>query len=236
MNRDTGAMTKITKAFEIQKAISDDIVHGRRAPGTSLDETMLARAFAVSRTPIREAIRQLEMTGLVEARPHRGAVVCDVPPERLDDMFAVMRELEALCARLAATAMTTEERAGLRALHDASAALVKSQNRDAYVAANDAFHDAIYDASRNGFLAETTRQVRLRLSPFRRAQFEGRGRMANSFDEHERIVAAFESADAAAAEAEMRVHLGEVRESVDEIDRGEAAENLKPRRPRAAKP
>ena len=228
-------MTKITKAFEIQKAISDDIVHGRRMPGTSLDETVLAREFAVSRTPIREAIRQLEMTGLVEARPHRGAVVCDVSPERLDDMFAVMRELEALCARLAAAAMTDAERADLRALHDASEVLVKGERRDAYVTANDAFHDLLYDASRNAFLAETTRQVRLRLSPFRRAQIEGRGRMAHSFEEHERIVAAVERRDAAAAEAEMRVHLGEVRESVDEIDRGEAAAAEKPRRPRAAK-
>ncbi len=228
-------MTKITKAFEIQKAIADDIVHGRRAPGTSLDETMLAREFAVSRTPIREAIRQLEMTGLAEARPHRGAVVCDVSPERLDDMFTVMRELEALCARLAAASMTGDERMGLRAMHDASAALVKDEHRDGYVVANDAFHDAIYDASRNAFLAETTRQVRLRLSPFRRAQIEGRGRMARSFDEHERIVAAFERGDAAAVEAEMRAHLGEVRESVDEIDRGPVAEAAPPRRPRAAK-
>ena len=229
-------MTKITKAFEIQKAIADDIVHGRRAPGTALDETLLAHAFNVSRTPIREAIRQLEMSGLVEARPHRGAVVCDVPPGRLDDMFSVMRELEALCARLAAAAMTAEERAALRALHEASAELVRGEQRDAYVAANDAFHDAVYDGSGNGFLAETARHVRFRLSPFRRAQFEGRSRLARSFDEHERIVAALERGDAVAAEAEMRVHLGVVRESVDAIDRGGAAATPpKPRRTRPAR-
>ena len=229
-------MTKVTKAFEIHKAITDDIVHGRRAPGTALDETLLAREFAVSRTPIREAIRQLETTGLVEARPHRGAVVCDVPPERLDDMFAVMVELEAFCARLAAAAMTAEERAALRAMHDASAGLVRDGQRDAYVGMNDAFHDAIYDGARNGFLAETTRHVRLRLSPFRHLQFEGAGRTARSFDEHEGIVAAIERRDAAASEAEMRVHLGAVRESVHAIDRGGAVEGetAKRRRPRAA--
>lgn len=227
-------MTKITKAFEIQKAIADEIVHGRRAPGTALDETLLARDFAVSRTPIREAIRQLEMSGLVEARPHRGAVVCDVPPERLDDMFAVMRELEALCARLAAAAMTAGERAALRTMHDRSADLVRGERRDAYVAANDAFHDAIYDGSGNAFLAEITRHVRFRLSPFRRAQFEGRSRLARSFDEHERIVAALERGDPVAAEAEMRVHLGVVRDAVDEIDRGGAA--MAAPRPRRTRP
>jgi DNA-binding GntR family transcriptional regulator len=225
-------MTKITKAFEIQKAIANDIVHGRRAPGTALDETLLAREFEVSRTPIREAIRQLEMTGLVEARPHRGAVVSDVTPERLDDMFAVMRELEALCARLAATAMTPDERQRLRALHDSSASLVESGDSDAYASLNDAFHDAIYNGSHNGFLAETTRQVRYRLSPFRTVQLEGPGRAAHSFDEHEKIVAAFERGDAAAAETEMRVHLGIVRDSVDEIDRGPALEKENTRRQR----
>lgn len=229
-------MTKITKAAEIQKAISDDIVHGRRMPGMSLDETLLAREFQVSRTPIREAIRQLEMSGLVEARPHRGALVCDIPPDRLDDMFAVMLELEALCTRLAAGAMTADGRAALRAVHDASADLVGRESRDAYANANDAFHDAIYDGSRNGFLAETTRHVRLRLAPFRRVQFEGRGRVARSFDEHDRIVTAIERGDAAAAEAEMRRHMAVVRGAVDEIDRGAAAEGaVKPRRPRAAR-
>ncbi len=228
-------MTKITKAFEIQKAISDDIVHGRRAPGMALDETILAREFEVSRTPIREAIRQLEMSGLVEARPHRGALVCDIPSERLDDMFAVMLELEALCTRLAVGAMTADGRAALRSLHDASADLVGRDGRDAYANANDAFHDAIYDGSRNGFLAETTRHVRLRLAPFRRVQFEGKGRIARSYDEHERIVAAIERGDAAAAEAEMRSHMVVVRGAVGEIDRGAAEGAAKPRRPRAAR-
>ena len=228
-------MTKITKASEIQKAIADDIVHGRRAPGAALDETLLAREFAVSRTPIREALRQLEMSGLVEARPHRGAVVCDVPPARLDDMFSVMRELEALCARLAAAGMAPDERAALRAMHESSAELVRGDRRDAYAAANDAFHDAIYDGSGNGFLAETARHVRFRLSPFRRAQFEGKGRLARSFDEHERIVVALERGDAAAAEAEMRVHLGVVRASVDAIDRGgTAAPKIRRTRPARA--
>ncbi len=70
------------------------------APGTALDETELARRFAVSRTPVREAIRQLAASGLVEARPHRGAVVAHPGDDRLLGMFEAMKELEALCAAL----------------------------------------------------------------------------------------------------------------------------------------
>ena len=210
-------MSKTTKASEIQRAIADDIVRGRRVPGTALDETGLAQEFAVSRTPIREALRQLEMSGLVQARPHRGAVVCDMSPESLDDMFAVMAELEALCARWSAQTMTATERRSLRAMHDASSTLVKGKRRDDYVEANDLFHDTIYDGSHNAFLAETTRNVRLRLAPFRRVQFEGQGRLARSFVEHGRVVAAIERGDAAEAEARMRAHIGVVRDAVDDV-------------------
>lgn len=210
-------MSKITKASEIQRAIADDIVRGRRVPGTALDETLLAREFAVSRTPIREALRQLEMSGLVQARPHRGAVVCNMSSETLDDMFAVMAELEALCARWSALAMTAAERRSLRVMHDASADLVRGKRRDEYVEVNDVFHDTLYDGSHNAFLAETTRNVRLRLAPFRRVQFEGQDRLARSFVEHGRVVAAVERGDAAEAEGQMRAHIGVVRDAVDDV-------------------
>ncbi|KAB2876622.1 MAG: GntR family transcriptional regulator [Bauldia sp.] len=64
-------MAKLTKAQQIHQAIADDIVHGRLAPGAPLDETSIAATFGVSRTPIREAIRQLAAIGLVEARARR---------------------------------------------------------------------------------------------------------------------------------------------------------------------
>ena len=210
-------MSKPTKAIEIQKAIADDIVHGRRVPGTSLDEVTLARLFNVSRTPIREAIRQLETSGLVQARPHRGAIVCDIPRERLDDMFAVMAEMEALCARWSADAMTDAERRDLRALHDIAGEHARKGRREAYVEANNGFHAALYDGSHNSYLAETTRHVRFRLAPFRRVQFEAKNRLVESFAEHERIVAAIERRDAEAADAAMRRHIVVVRATVDDV-------------------
>ena len=71
-------MSEPTKAQLIREKIADDIVHGRLAPGAALDETAIAATFGVSRTPIREAIRQLEAIGLVEARAQRGAVVASL--------------------------------------------------------------------------------------------------------------------------------------------------------------
>ena len=72
-----------TLAEELRHQLADEIRSGALAPGAALDETELARRFAVSRTPVREAIRQLDASGLVEVRPHRGAVVARPSEERL---------------------------------------------------------------------------------------------------------------------------------------------------------
>ncbi len=158
-------MPSPTKARQIQQAIADDIVHGRLAPGAALDETSIAAAFGVSRTPIREAIRQLEAIGLVEARVRRGAVVATLSDRQLDEMFAVMAELEALCARWSAIAMTAAERRQLLALQEESARLVSAGQREAYVDFNYRFHEAIYRGTHNDFLADAGAQRAHALRP-----------------------------------------------------------------------
>ncbi len=90
------------------ETIEDEIVTRQLPPGTRLDEVELAQRFAVSRTPIREALIQLASAGLVELRPRRGAIVAQISPQRLMEMFDVMAELEALCGRLAARRITPE--------------------------------------------------------------------------------------------------------------------------------
>lgn len=208
---------KATRAHAIQTALADDIVHGRIRPGESLDETRLANHFGVSRTPVREAIRQLEAIGLAEARPHRGAVAADITEERIDEMFVVMAELEALCARLAAATMSPRERRDLEALHHSAGAIVSSGSQADYVAANDDFHEAIYAGAHNDFLAEMTMLVRARLAPFRHAQFETAGRVAKSHFEHGEVVAAIMRGDAARASQEMLRHILVVRTAVETV-------------------
>src|SRR5207253_5873840 len=104
---------KVTRAEELRLQLADEIVRGALPPGASLDETEIARRFNVSRTPVREALRQLAVSGLVEARPHRGAVVARPSLDRLTAMFEAMAELEALCAGLAAERMAAAERHAL---------------------------------------------------------------------------------------------------------------------------
>ncbi|MGF1650340.1 MAG: GntR family transcriptional regulator [Hyphomicrobiaceae bacterium] len=202
-----------TRAESIRQLLADDIVRGRLPPGLPLDESEIARKFGVSRTPVREAIRQLEATGLAEARPRRGAVVAAVTRERLSEMFFMMLELEALCAREAATNMTAVEREALARLQESGARVADSADPVAYGLHNLAFHDAIYAGAHNVFLTELTLGVRNRLAPFRQAQFDGPGRLVGSQREHGLVVAAILEGDGERAGEMMRGHIRAVRDA-----------------------
>lgn len=203
----------MTLAEEIRRHLAEDIVRGRLAPGAPLEEVQLAKAFGVSRTPVREALRQLEAEGFARARPRRGAVVASIPPYQLAEMFYVMGELESACIRLAAGELTPADLEALDELHEACRQAVEAGDVEAYRVANDRFHDRLYLASRNGFLIELTQSVRRRVAPFRRAQFYGAGRLSRSFAEHEHILQALKRGDGETAVREMRAHIQQVERS-----------------------
>jgi DNA-binding GntR family transcriptional regulator len=206
-----------TRAELIKEELADAIVRGAIAPGVALDEMGLAKRFGVSRTPIREAIRQLEAIGFAEARPRRGAVVAHITQDRLNEMFTVMAELEALCSSWSARAMPAAEKAALRVLHEECGALAETGMLEGYMDLNFQFHEAIYRGSHNSYLTELTLSVRQRLAPFRRAQFTGMDRLKLSVVEHGRVVEAIEQSDPEGAAEAMRQHLQIVRVSVDDV-------------------
>jgi DNA-binding GntR family transcriptional regulator len=191
----------------IRNALTDAIAAGDFAAGTTLDEQLLADRYGVSRTPVREALRQLAASGLVEIRPRRGVVVAQLTPQRIGDMFETSAEVEALCARLAAYRMTPLERGALMDLHEESAAAVISGDVDAYDRLNRAFHEALYAGTHNGFLAEQALALRERLGAFRRTQLRQGDRIRRSRDEHGEIVAALAEGDGESAARRMRAHM-----------------------------
>src|SRR6478609_7309773 len=153
----TAMNTKLgTRSEKLREAIEENIATGAFPPGMHLDETELAHKFGVSRTPLREALIQLSSTGIVALRPRRGAVVEEVTPQRLLEIFEVMAELEALCGRLAARRMSDADHAVLLQAHKACEAACRSNDSDAYYHQNELFHLAIYAGSHSGFLIEQT--------------------------------------------------------------------------------
>lgn len=189
------------------QSLADDIVDGRRMPGEKLDERELARKFAVSRTPVREALAQLAASGLAIKEPNRGVFVRKIPLDQLAQLFETMAEIESVCARLSAERMTAAERGALERFHASSAGCVRTGSVPAYEKTNRQFHSMIYDGTHNPVLIALVRDVRRRASPFRRAQFHVLGRLASSHEEHGRIVAAICRGDGDTAYQAMRDHL-----------------------------
>lgn len=210
-------MLKRTSAEEIRRGLAERIMSGALPPGTPLDETQIASDYAVSRTPVREALRLLASSGLVDQKPHAKALVAKPDDEQLAGMFEVMGYLEALCAGLAAIAMTKAERDNLDQLHVEMSALVRDGDAMRYAEANDVFHTAVYEGAHNGYLADITRSTRQRLQPFRRAQFGELGRLLKSHAEHGVIVEAILRGSRDEAEQAMRRHISIVGDAVQRL-------------------
>lgn len=204
-----------TLADKLATAIADGILSGALKPGLRLDETGLAQRHGVSRTPVREALRQLTASGLIDMRPRKGAIVSKATPEQVESLFVAMAEMEATCARLAAISMTPLERRRLQARHDAMAALAAAGHTEAYANANVAFHSAIYAGAHNAPVSGFALNLRRRVGPFRRAQFQVEGRLARSNQEHDAVVRAILSGDAAGAHAAMLHHVGLVEDAFE---------------------
>ncbi|PPJ49365.1 GntR family transcriptional regulator [Rhizobium sp. KAs_5_22] len=202
-----------TTVEQMVRAIADMIVTGQMKPGDKLDEISLAGRFEVSRTPVREALRELCAMGLVDRQPNRSAEVTNVTGHYLSSMFEAMAELEGICARLAAARMTVDERHALETMHRASMRLVHSGNEEAYAAHNMDFHTLLYRGAHNDHIYDLVTQTRARLAPFRRAQFRLPGRLSRSFEEHQAIVSAILKGDATAAGKAAYSHVSIVRDA-----------------------
>lgn len=195
------------RADRIADELEEMIFDGTFVDGDRLDEISLAAQFNVSRTPLREAFQRLAVSGLVEQIPRRGVFVRQPGPVELMEMFEVMAELEASCARLAAIRISDEALNDLNATNERCQAAVDQQDADEYYAENERFHNTLYRQSGNSFLEQECLRLHKRLKPFRRIQLRLRGRLRQSLTEHREIVQALADEDGARAADAVRIHV-----------------------------
>jgi len=190
----------------VRNALADAITAGELKPGSPLDEQSLADRHGVSRTPVREALLQLQASGLAETIGRR-MVVAQVTTQRVMEMFEAMAEIEAVCVRLATYRMTPLERSNLLQIHDATEAAAANGDFDAYDQLNRDFHETLYRATHNGVLAEQALALRGRLAAFRRVQLRQHGRLDRSRAEHDDLIRAINEGDGETAARRMRAHM-----------------------------
>ncbi|MFY0681604.1 MAG: GntR family transcriptional regulator [Thalassovita sp.] len=187
--------------------LKHEIFSGLLKPGDQLEEADLAARFGVSRTPIREAIRSMVDSGLLETRPRKGAIVRVLTAKELNDLFEVAAELEGMACRLASEALTISNKkaitAGLDLCKDATAA----EDIPAYAQANLAFHSAIHKASGNAWLVDQLDLIQARINVYRLMPYEVVGRLEKSLAEHSAISEAIFAKDGMRANSLMRDHM-----------------------------
>lgn len=191
----------------LRRGIEDDILAGRLLPGDRLDERALAERFQVSRTPVREALRQLSTIGLVSLQLRQGARVASLALTELLEMMETMTVLEAEAARLAARRMTPAERGVLLAIHEQAAEAVAGHDTSRFNELNWQLHHAIFEGARNRFLATQARNLRLRVHFYRCYLIRVNDGKDLAHQQHDALVGAIVRGDADAAFALMREHL-----------------------------
>jgi DNA-binding GntR family transcriptional regulator len=197
----------VTLAESLRQQLEGAIAAGHLEPGSRLDEQEIAQRFGVSRTPVREAFRLMAANNLVELRGRQGATVRAIKAEALIEMFQVMAELEGLCARLAARRVSQAWGSEISAIHQRLVASGETGDIDVFYDVNQEFHEAIYEASRNAFLADQTRRLRNQVAAYRRRVTRMPNRIADTVREHEAIMQAILAHDPDLAHSTMRDHV-----------------------------
>jgi DNA-binding GntR family transcriptional regulator len=200
--RDGQSRSSSSNAYELLlKAIEE----GDLPPGSRLREAELAERFAISRTPVREALSRLETQGLVTHEPHQGAKVASLDYSQITELYFVRELLEGSAARLAAIHATGPETEVLQEMVLRDKALC---NKPADLArTNRAFHRQIYCCARNRFLNQMLENMRLSLILLAGTTLGMPERGAQSVEEHEAVVSAIRAHDSNAAEQAARRHI-----------------------------
>ncbi|MCK6451107.1 MAG: GntR family transcriptional regulator [Alphaproteobacteria bacterium] len=192
---------------EVVTRVRDLIIEGALAPGTRIHEGQLCDKLAISRTPLREALKVLASEGLIELMPNRGAVVRKPTPPEVLDTLVVIGALEALAAEYACRNASETEIAELRAIHRRMLEFYARRDRLEYFKLNQSIHNAIVRLSGNRTLVATHDTLQARI---KRVRFMGNDRAEqwqNSIAEHEEMIRALEARDPARLGAALRLHM-----------------------------
>lgn len=190
------------------------ILTGELKPGERLMEIHLANRLGVSRTPIREAIRKLELEGLVTMIPRRGAEVAQITEKSMKDVLEVRRALDALCAELACERITEEEKQQLRDACVEFENATKTKDATVIAKADVALHDIIVAATGNQRLVQLVNNLAEQMYRYRFEYIKDESQHERLIEEHRMIYDSIMKKDSAAAAEAAKLHIDNQEKSV----------------------
>lgn len=183
------------------------ILKGELEPGERLMEIQLAERLGVSRTPIREAIRKLELEGLVNMVPRKGAEVAKISEKNLRDVLEVRRALEELAVELACQKLSPEEIHELKEANKKLESVIDCKDATVIAEADEAFHDIIYGGIENARLIQILNNLREQMYRYRLEYVKDKSTRTTLIHEHNTIISALEERNIKAAKGAIRLHI-----------------------------
>ena len=208
-SEDSDETAALPLAQQVAARIRDMIIQDQLVPGEWIREQAIADKLSVSRTPLREALKLLELEGLVQLLPNRGAVVTELTVEEVKEKLEVLAVLESLAGKLACRNATDSELAEIRALHYEMLACFSRENRLEYFKLNQRIHLAIVAASGNKTLIETHARINAQLYRVRFQSNLQNELWGTAVDEHEEMLSALEARNSEALGRCLLNHLGQ---------------------------
>jgi DNA-binding GntR family transcriptional regulator len=202
---------------KIYKQLKNDILNGVYKPGESLIEMKLAKEMGVSRTPVREAIRQLELEGLVSSIPNKGVIVEGITEEDVEDIYTIRKMIEGLAARWAAEKITDEQLEELREILDLMEFYTGKKDIDKVSEMDTRLHDVIFRACKSRPLESVLTNYHHFIKRARLVSMKSEGRALASLREHQEIYEALKNRDGDAAEKAMIKHISGARANLDPL-------------------
>lgn len=197
-----------SRAQELYEFLRTAILNGTLAPNERLVEETIAALASVSRTPVREAIRKLQVDGLVRDTA-QGVVVCSMNAEELAELGAVRETLEGMAHRTAALSRSELDLLNLRHILDDYREATEQQDIERLVALNHEFHESIWRAARNRYLLQQLVTLRGLIERLQPTTLDIPDRQRQALHQHERVLAAIANRDGDEAERLAREHFRE---------------------------
>lgn len=197
--------------------LREDIINGKYKAGDSLIELKLAEEMGVSRTPIREAIRQLELEGLVSCIPNKGVIVEGVSKKDIEDIYAIRESLEGLAARWAIERISDEQLKELEDICELMEFYTEKEDLDHVGELNSRFHEIIFESTQSGPLKQVLSDFQFYIENTRLASLKTPGRARLSLKEHKLIVEAFKNRDVDGGELALVEHIRNSRKNVEKL-------------------
>ena len=187
--------------------LREDIIAGKYKENEELRENTIAKELGVSRTPVREAIKQLELEGLVNVIPNRGAYVTGISEKDAHDIYEIRSYLEGLCARWACERQTDELVEKLTEVIELTDFYIKKGNTSQILELDDSFHELLYEASGSKRLYQLLSDFHHYVKRIRQQSLSNIERAKASNEEHRAIVEAIRSRDEEEAERLAHEHI-----------------------------